>query len=161
MVFAAQKLRLHPKLKNPTVLIVVDRIDLDTQITGTFTAADIPNLEKAESREKLQKLLGQDVRKIIITTIFKFGEADGVLNETVKHHCPGGRGPPYPGGDLGRKMRQALPNAFLFGLTGTRSTGATANTFLRLWRRRGQRWLYEPLWFLRSRSGRSHFAAPF
>jgi len=46
MVFAAQKLRLHPKLKNPTVLIVVDRIDLDTQITGTFTAADIPNLER-------------------------------------------------------------------------------------------------------------------
>ena len=34
MVFAAQKLRLHPALGNPTVLIVVDRIDLDTQITG-------------------------------------------------------------------------------------------------------------------------------
>jgi type I restriction enzyme R subunit len=77
MVFAAQKLRLHPRLKNPTVLIVVDRIDLDSQITGTFTGADIPNLEKAESREKLQQLLAQDVRKIIITTIFKFGEADG------------------------------------------------------------------------------------
>jgi type I restriction enzyme R subunit len=30
MVFAAQKLRLHPKLGNPTVIIVVDRIDLDT-----------------------------------------------------------------------------------------------------------------------------------
>ena len=53
MVFAAQKLRLHPHLKNPTVLIVVDRIDLDTQITGTFTGADIPNLEKAETRDKL------------------------------------------------------------------------------------------------------------
>src|SRR5437773_9806184 len=66
MVFAAQKLRLHPRLKNPTVLIVVDRVDLDTQITGTFTAADIPNLEKADSREKLQTLLAQDVRKIII-----------------------------------------------------------------------------------------------
>ena len=42
MVFAAQKLRLHPALRNPTVLIVVDRIDLDTQITGTFNAADMP-----------------------------------------------------------------------------------------------------------------------
>jgi len=81
MVFAAQKLRLHPRLKNPTVLIIVDRIDLDTQITGTFTGADIPNLEKADTREKLQQLLAQDVRKIIITTIFKFGEADGVLND--------------------------------------------------------------------------------
>ena len=45
MVFAAQKLRMHAGLKNPTVLIVVDRVDLDTQITGTFTGADIPNLE--------------------------------------------------------------------------------------------------------------------
>src|SRR5690606_16550118 len=81
MVFAAQKLRMHPGLKNPTVLIVVDRIDLDTQITGTFTGADIPNLEKADTRDKLRQLLAQDVRKIIITTIFKFGEADGVLND--------------------------------------------------------------------------------
>ena len=30
MLFAARKLRLHPALKNPTVLVVVDRIDLDT-----------------------------------------------------------------------------------------------------------------------------------
>ena len=44
MVFAAHKLRLHPALGNPTVLIVVDRIDLDTQITATFNAADMPNL---------------------------------------------------------------------------------------------------------------------
>ncbi len=38
MVFAAPKLRLHPKLGRPTVIIVVDRIDLDTQITGDITA---------------------------------------------------------------------------------------------------------------------------
>jgi type I restriction enzyme, R subunit len=36
MVFAAQKLRMHPKLGNPTVIIVVDRIDLDTQITANL-----------------------------------------------------------------------------------------------------------------------------
>ncbi len=81
MVFAAQKLRLHPALSNPTVLIVVDRIDLDTQITGTFNAADVPNLVTADSREELQTLLAQDARKIIITTIHKFGEAGGVLND--------------------------------------------------------------------------------
>ena len=32
-------------------------------------------------------------------------------------------------GDLGRKMRQALPNAFLFGLTGTPINRADRNTF--------------------------------
>ena len=129
MVFAAQKLRMHADLKNPTVLIVVDRIDLDSQITGTFTGADIPNLEKADTREKLQQLLAQDVRKIIITTIFKFGEATGALNERSNiialvdeaHHTQEG--------DLGRKMREALPNAFLFGLTGTPFNRADGNTF--------------------------------
>src|SRR5690606_9744472 len=81
MVFTAQKLRMHPALGNPTVLIVVDRIDLDTQITATFSAADVPNMIKAESREALQTLLAQDVRKVVITTIHKFGEAEGVLND--------------------------------------------------------------------------------
>jgi len=129
MVFAAQKLRLHPRLKNPTVLIVVDRIDLDTQITGTFTGADIPNLEKADTREKLQQLLGQDVRKIIITTIFKFGEADGALNERSNIIALVDEAHRTQEGDLGRKMRDALPNAFLFGLTGTPINRFDKNTF--------------------------------
>jgi type I restriction enzyme R subunit len=81
MLFTARKLRLHPALGNPTVIIVVDRIDLDTQISSTFHAADAPNLEKADSRADLARLLAQDARKIIITTIFKFGEVDGVLND--------------------------------------------------------------------------------
>ncbi len=129
MVFAAQKLRLHPGLKNPTVLIVVDRIDLDTQITGTFTGADIPNLEKADTREKLQQLLAQDVRKIIITTIFKFGEADGALNERSNIIALVDEAHRTQEGDLGRKMRDALPNAFLFGLTGTPINRFDKNTF--------------------------------
>ena len=41
MVFAAQKLRMMPELKAPTVVIVDDRIDLETQITATFNASDI------------------------------------------------------------------------------------------------------------------------
>lgn len=129
MVFAAQKLRMHAGLKNPTVLIVVDRIDLDSQITGTFTGADIPNLEKADSREKLRQLLGQDVRKIIITTIFKFGEATGSLNERSNIIALVDEAHRTQEGDLGRKMREALPNAFLFGLTGTPINRADRNTF--------------------------------
>ncbi len=129
MVLAAQKLRMHAGLKNPTVLIVVDRIDLDTQITGTFTGADIPNLEKADTREKLQQLLAQDVRKIIITTIFKFGEATGSLNDRSNIIALVDEAHRTQEGDLGRKMREALPNAFLFGLTGTPINRADRNTF--------------------------------
>ncbi|MCX6927763.1 MAG: type I restriction endonuclease, partial [Verrucomicrobia bacterium] len=65
MVFAAQKLRLHPQLGNPTVIIVVDRIDLDTQITATFNAADVPNMVGVATRQELQDLLGQELRKAL------------------------------------------------------------------------------------------------
>jgi type I restriction enzyme R subunit len=129
MVFAAQKLRSMPQLKNPTVLVVVDRIDLDSQITGTFHASDIPNLVKAQTREELEKLLRQDTRKIIITTIFKFGEADGVLNDRSNIIALVDEAHRTQEGDLGRKMRGALPNAFLFGLTGTPINKRDRNTF--------------------------------
>lgn len=129
MVFTAQKLRMHPVLGNPTVLIVVDRIDLDTQITATFNAADVPNMIKAESREELQSLLSQDVRKVVITTIHKFGEAEGVLNPRKNVIVMVDEAHRTQEGDLGRKMREALPNAFLFGLTGTPINRADKNTF--------------------------------
>ncbi len=129
MVFAAQKLRMHPALCNPTVLIVVDRVDLDTQITATFNAADAPNLVVAESRDELQRLLAQDVRKIIITTIHKFGEAPGVLNPRSNIIALVDEAHRTQEGDLGRKMREALPNAFLFGLTGTPINRRDRNTF--------------------------------
>ncbi|MCG2795238.1 MAG: HsdR family type I site-specific deoxyribonuclease [Actinomycetia bacterium] len=129
MLFAARKLRLHPALRNPTVMIVVDRVDLDTQISSTFYAADAPNLVKAESRKDLQDLLGKDVRKIIITTIFKFGEAEGVLNDRENIIALVDEAHRSQEGDLGRKMRDALPNAFLFGLTGTPINRADKNTF--------------------------------
>lgn len=129
MVFAAQKLRMHPALKNPTVLIVVDRIDLDTQITATFNAADVPNLISTDSREELRTLLAQDVRKVIITTIHKFGEADGVLNNRDNIIALVDEAHRTQEGDLGRKMREALPNAFLFGMTGTPINQRDRNTF--------------------------------
>jgi type I restriction enzyme R subunit len=129
MVFAAQKLRLHPALENPTVLIVVDRIDLDTQITATFNAADVPNTVPADTRTELERLLRQDVRKVIITTIHKFGEAEGVLNSRPNIIAMVDEAHRTQEGDLGRKMREALPNAFLFGLTGTPINKRDRNTF--------------------------------
>ena len=129
MLFAARKLRLHPALRNPTVLVVVDRIDLDSQISGTFYAADMPNLVRTESRRELQDLLAKDVRKVIITTIHKFAEADGILNERGNIIVMVDEAHRTQEGNLGRKMRDALPNAFLFGLTGTPINRADKNTF--------------------------------
>ncbi|TLS68129.1 HsdR family type I site-specific deoxyribonuclease [Mariprofundus erugo] len=129
MVFASQKLRMHPKLKNPTVMIVVDRIDLDTQVTATFNAADVPNMIGINNRQELQGMLAADSRKIIITTIHKFAEADSCLNERSNIIVMVDEAHRTQEGDLGRKMREALPNAFLFGLTGTPINKRDRNTF--------------------------------
>ena len=129
MLFAARKLRLHAALANPTVIIVVDRVDLDTQISSTFHAAGAPNLEKAGTCEELEQLLAQDARKIIITTIFRFGEAKGVLNDRHNIIVLADEAHRSQEVNLGRKMRRALPNAFLFGLTGTPINRANRNTF--------------------------------
>ncbi len=129
IVFAAQKLRLHPALRNPTVLVVVDRVDLDTQITGTFNAADVPNLVTADSRETLETLLAQDARKIIITTIHKFAELVPRTNLRSNIIAMVDEAHRTQEGDFGRRMRAALPNAFFFGLTGTPINKRDRNTF--------------------------------
>lgn len=129
MVFAAQKLRMHRRLGNPTVMIVVDRIDLDTQITATFNASDVPNMIGAATQQELQNVLSADTRKIIITTIYRFGEADGCLNDRSNIIVMVDEAHRTQEGNLGRKMREALPNAFLFGLTGTPINKRDRNTF--------------------------------
>lgn len=130
MVFAAQKLRMIPELKNPTVVIVDDRIDLETQITATFNASDIPNLTSASTKEELSSFFRGDMRKILITTIFKFGEANGELNARDNIIVMVDEAHRTQEGDLGEKMRMALPNAFFFGLTGTPINRVDKNTFL-------------------------------
>lgn len=129
MVFAAQKLRRQEVLKAPTVVIVDDRIDLEDQITGDFTRAEIPNIDSISSKQELEEKIHQ--RKILITTIFKFGDlSDGevidgrdniILLMDEAHRTQEG--------DLGKKMRTALPNAFFFGLTGTPINRNDHNTF--------------------------------
>lgn len=129
MLFAARKLRRVQALKNPTVIVLVDRIDLDTQISGTFNAADVPNLVTTDSIRELQELLERDTRKIIITTIFKFKDAQPNLNQRENIILMVDEAHRTQEGDLGRRMRAALPNAFLFGLTGTPVNKADRNTF--------------------------------
>jgi len=129
MMFAAQKLRKTPELKSPTVLVLVDRTDLDTQISGDFNAADIPNVETTDSIKDLQGLLERDTRKIIISMIFKFRDAPPNMNTRENIIVLVDEAHRTQEGDLGRQMRAALPNAFLFGLTGTPVNKADKNTF--------------------------------
>ena len=129
MVFAAQKLRKAADLKSPTVIVLVDRTDLDTQISGIFNAADIANVETTDSISELQTMLERDTRKIIISMIHKFRDAKPDMNVRDNIIVLVDEAHRTQEGDLGRQMRAALPNAFLFGLTGTPVNKADKNTF--------------------------------
>ena len=130
MVFAAQKLRIMPELGSPTVIIVDDRIDLEDQITGDFTRAEIPNVDSIGSKEELEQKIHQ--RKILITTIFKFGDLEKgeVIDDRDNIILLMDEAHRTQEGDLGKKMRTALPNAFFFGLTGTPINRNDHNTFV-------------------------------
>ena len=129
MVFVAQKLRKLNELHAPTVVIVDDRIDLEDQITGDFTRAEVPNLESAGSKEALEQFFEQDQRKILITTIFKFGDVSKVLSDRDNIIVLVDEAHRTQEKELGAKMRRALPNAFFFGLTGTPINKREHNTF--------------------------------
>ena len=129
MVFAAQKMRMMAALHQPTVIIVNDRIDLTSQMSSTFTMADVPNLVGAGSCEELMRLLRSDSRMIILTTIFKFQDVTGVLNSRDNIILLVDEAHRTQEGNLGEQMRLALPNAFFFGLTGTPINRLDRNTF--------------------------------
>ena len=127
MIFSAYKLRRHPSLNNPTVLIVVDRRDLKTQISDDFDACDYPNVEKALGVEDLKSKLRNDWRGTVVTTVQSFqrmGDLDPLTRDNVVslvdecHRSQKGTGKGKEG-SFAMTMRVKLPNAFRFGLTGT------------------------------------------
>jgi type I restriction enzyme, R subunit len=128
MAFAALRLLSDPKVGGPTVLIVLDRVDLVEQTVRQFQTAGLPRLRVAAAKEDLRRMLAEDSRGIIVTTIFRF-EGAGFLNDRRNivvlideaHRTQEGR--------LGEDMRTAIPNAQFFGLTGTPVATADRNTF--------------------------------
>lgn len=130
MIFAAQKLRMLPQLKNPTVAVVDDRISLEAAMNSNFDLVDIPNVTRATSKKELIDFFEGDTRKILVTTIFKFGEVDRELNRRDNIIVMVDEAHRTQEGDLGAKMRLALPNAFFFGLTGTPINRLDHNTFV-------------------------------
>lgn len=127
MLFAAQKMRKLKELKSPTVMIVVDRVDLDSQTQNVFKEA--PNVMPTEDIDTLNKYLANDSRFIIITTIFKFKDAKANINLRDNIIVMVDEAHRTQEGDLGQRMRMALPNAFFFGLTGTPINKTDHNTF--------------------------------
>ena len=128
MLFTAWKLRKLKALNNPTVLIVVDRIDLDTQISGTFEAVKMPNTTRASSIASLRQKIEDDRREVIITTIFKFQDIAHVLLKRDNIVILLDEAHRTQEGDNAAIMRKALPNAYFFGFTGTPIDRSDLNT---------------------------------
>jgi len=75
MVFYAGKLVLSKELKNPTIVVLTDRNDLDGQLHDTFArCSDLlrNKPENAESRSHIKNLLNRSSGGIVFTTIQKF-----------------------------------------------------------------------------------------
>ena len=128
MAFAALRLLNDPAVGGPTVLIVLDRIDLVEQTVRQFQTAGLPRLRVAGTKAQLRNLLADDARGIIVTTIFRFEGAD-LLNERENIIVMVDEAHRTQEGRLGHFLRTALPNAQFFGLTGTPISDAERNTF--------------------------------
>lgn len=128
MAFTALKLLHDERVGGPTVVVVLDRLDLIEQVERQFKTAGLPRVSTAGSKAELQRLLKDDKRGIIVTTIFRF-EGAGRLNDRDNVIVLVDEAHRTTEGSLGDDMRTALPNARFFGLTGTPIADEDRNTF--------------------------------
>jgi type I restriction enzyme R subunit len=128
MAYAAAKLRHQTDMDAPTIVVVLDRIELIQQTTQEFTSVGIQSLKVAESKEDLRRLLRDDARGVIITTIYRFAEAR-LLNDRTNIVVMVDEAHRTQEGRLGLDMREALPNAKFIGLTGTPISTEDRNTW--------------------------------
>ena len=142
MVFFSGQIITHPKMENPTLVILTDRNDLDDQLFGTFGNCVGLLRQKpvqAESREHIKDLLKVSGGGVIFTTIQKFAPETGNVYDTLSERTNivviadeahrsqyGFRGREVEteeGSEIrygnAKYLRDALPNASYIGFTGT------------------------------------------
>ncbi|MEM9964276.1 MAG: HsdR family type I site-specific deoxyribonuclease, partial [Asticcacaulis sp.] len=141
MVFFIRQLQLAKELRNPTIVVVTDRNDLDDQLFGTFAdhgAALRGTPRKAANAEEMRRLLAVDIGGLVFTTIQRFRGEDGshpcltdrsnvIVIADEAHRTQYGFKKRYIERDGGVEesvgfadyLRQALPNATAVGFTGT------------------------------------------
>jgi len=139
MAFYAGRVILHPAMKNPTIVVLTDRNDLDDQLFATFSACQsllrqVP--VQARDRAHLKKLLANESGGVVFTTIHKFfPESGSTKHDTLTYRtnvvviADEAHRSQYDFIDgYARHMRDALPNASFIGFTGTPIERADANT---------------------------------
>ncbi len=119
MIKAAELLFRAPKADKPTVLLMIDRNELEDQMLKNLAALGLGNLEHAGSIARLNRLLRDDYRGIIVTMIHKFRDMPANLNMRSNIYVLIDEAHRTTGGDLGNFLMAGLPNATYLGFTGT------------------------------------------
>ena len=119
MIKAAERLFRAPQADKPTVLLMIDRNELEDQMLKNLAALGLGNLEHAGSIARLNKLLKDDYRGIIVTMIHKFRDMPADLNTRSNIYVLIDEAHRTTGGDLGNYLMAGLPKATYIGFTGT------------------------------------------
>ena len=139
MAFYAGAIVREPAMRNPTIVVLTDRNDLDDQLFGTFSRCqDVLRQPptQAESRADLRRKLSVASGGVVFTTIQKFfpdekGDTHPTLSErrNIVVIADEAHRSQYDFIDgYARHMREALPNASFVGFTGTPIELRDANT---------------------------------
>ncbi|MEJ5338327.1 MAG: type I restriction endonuclease subunit R [Aquificaceae bacterium] len=118
MIVTARRLIESPFFENPTVLMLVDRLELESQLFMNLRSVGI-HVKVADSREELRRLLEEDTRGIIVSTIHKFEGMPANINTRENIFVLIDEAHRTTSGALGNYLMGALPNATFIGFTGT------------------------------------------
>ena len=122
MVLLGKALALDETIRNPRVVLVTDRIDLDEQIWKTFHQCG-KDPQMAKTGRHLQELLQDDRVAVITTVLDKFRAAAnvsvGLRNEDDNIFVLVDESHRSQYGEANIRMMNALPNACFIGFTGT------------------------------------------
>ncbi len=119
MIKAAELLFKAPESDKPTILMMIDRNELEDQMLRNLSALGLNNVEHAHHIARLNQLLRSDYRGIIVTTIQKFRDMPANINERRNIYVLIDEAHRTTGGDLGNFLMAGLPNATYIGFTGT------------------------------------------
>lgn len=119
MLKTAELLFKAPESEKPTILLLVDRNELEDQLMKNLASLGMENMEPANSIARLNQLLRDDYRGIIVSTIHKFRDMPPDLNPRSNLYVLVDEAHRTTGGDLGNYLMAALPNATYLGFTGT------------------------------------------
>jgi len=121
MVMLAQAIAMEPSIRNPKIVLVTDRTDLDNQITGTFRKCG-RFVENATTGQRLVDLLESKSDSIVTTIINKFVAAMKKISKPLESHdifVLVDEGHRTQHGAFNIEMQKTLQNACFIAMTGT------------------------------------------